>query len=271
MRRRQSLALSVLALFALAAAGAPSVAAAAAERATLRVFAAASLTGAYTDLARAFERSHPELKVQLNLAGSQQLVAQLEQGAVADVFASADDRSMAKVAAAGLLADSAVTIARNQLVVIAPVSGPHRVRALRDLARSGVKVMIGADAVPVGRYAREVLANLGRDSTLGREYEASVLENVVSLEENVKSIVAKVQLAEADAGFVYLSDVTGASARQVRLIRIPAEANVIASYPAAVLRNSLRPDDARAFLALVRSKDGQKILEHWGLLPAAPR
>lgn len=271
MKRGRSSWGPVIALLALAAAGALPVAAAAAEGATLRVFAAASLTGAFTDLARAFERAHPGLKVQLNLAGSQQLVAQLEQGAVADVFASADDRSMAKIAAAGLLADTAVTIARNQLVVIAPVPGPHRVRALRDLARSGVKVMMGADAVPVGRYARDVLANLGRDSTLGREYEASVLENVVSLEENVKSIVAKVQLAEADAGFVYISDVTGASARQVRLIRIPAEANVIASYPAAVLRGALRPSDARAFLALVGSKDGQKILERWGLSPAVPR
>jgi molybdate transport system substrate-binding protein len=246
-------------------------AAGAAEPVKLRVFAAASLGGAFTDLARMFERAHKGVKVQLNLAGSHQLVAQLRQGAVADVFASADERWMAKADSAGLLADSAVTIAHNQLVVIAPMAGPQRVRAIRDLARRGVKVMIGADAVPVGRYARLVLANLERDSTFGRDYAASVLENVVSQEENVKSIVAKVQLGEADAGIVYLSDVTGASSRQVRLLRIPAGANLTVSYPAATLRGALRPDDARAFLAMVRSAEGQKVIERWGLLKVPPQ
>ena len=260
-----------MALAALAAPGALATPAAAAEPVTLRVFAAASLTGAFKELADAFERAHPGVTVQLNLAGSQQLVTQLEQGAKADLLATADDRWMERAGSAGLLADSAVTIARNQLVVVAPNAGLWRVKSLRDLGRNGVKLIIGADAVPVGHYTRTVLENLDRDASLGERYSARVLANVVSQEENVKSIVNKLRLGEADAGIVYQSDVSRTGTQQLRTLSIPPQSNVIASYPMAVLRGAARPEDAQAFLSLVRSEAGQKILAKWRFLPAAAK
>jgi molybdate transport system substrate-binding protein len=238
------------------------------------VWAAASLADAFGELALRFEREHPGLDVQLNLAGSQQLASQLEHGAAADVFASADERWMDHLRERSLLDGAPRVFARNRLIVIVPRSNPARIGRLQDLARPGVKLVIGAEAVPVGRYGREVLGNLARLDGFDPDYPRRVLANVVSEEENVKSVVGKVQLGEADAGIVYRSDVTPALARQVRSFEIPAAANVIARYPIAMLKTARRPEQARAFLELVLSPSGQSILERHGLIrvtaPASP-
>jgi molybdate transport system substrate-binding protein len=236
---------------------------------TLRVFAAASLAGAFSELSRDFERSHPGARVQLNLAGSQQLVAQLEQGAPADVFASADTRWMQALADRSLLEAESTPFARNRLVVIVPRTNPARIATLADLARPGVKLVLGAEAVPVGAYSREMLRNLSRDPVLGPTFGRRTLANLVSEEENVKAVVGKVQLGEADAGVVYRSDVTAANARYVRMLEIPDSANVIASYPIAVLAGARRPEWAREFVSRVLSEDGQRTLARHGLIPIA--
>lgn len=234
----------------------------------LNVFAAASLSGAFADVARVFEQQHPAVSVQLNFAGSQQLAAQIEQGAQADVFASADDRWLEHVRARGLITGTPLTFAHNRLVFIVPKTNPGRIRRLQDLTKGGLKIVIGADAVPVGHYTRAVLANLSRTPGFPQDFANRVLANVVSEEENVKSIVGKVQLGEADAGVVYGSDVTPALSRYVRSIEIPEGANVVAAYPIAALKNAQQSDDARAFVALVLSDEGQRILQRWAFLPA---
>jgi molybdate transport system substrate-binding protein len=239
------------------------------EKSTLGVFAAASLSGAFAEIGHVLEQQHAGLSVQLNFAGSQQLETQLEQGASAGVFASADERWMAQARDHGLLADSAAIFARNRLVVIVPKTNPARIRRLQDLARGGVKLVLGADAVPVGHYSRTVLANLARDPSFGGDFATRVLGNLASEEENVKSVVGKVQLGEADAGIAYRSDVTPAVARFVRVLEIPERANVTASYPIAVLKSTPKVEDARAFVELVLSPSGQRILERWGLIPAS--
>jgi len=130
-----------------------------------------------------------------------------------------------------------------------------------------VKVVLGAEAVPVGTYSRQALQNLSRASDFSPDFAARVLSNVVSEEENVKSVLGKVQLGEADAGIVYASDVTPAFARFVRVFEIPPSANVVAAYPIAVLRGSKLPEAAREFVALVLSAEGQEILRRRGLIP----
>jgi molybdate transport system substrate-binding protein len=235
---------------------------------TLTVYAAASLSDAFRELGRTLEASHPGLTVQFNFAGSQQLALQLEQGAPADVFASADQRWMSYAAEKGLVEGDAVVFARNRMVVIVPRTNPARIGSLRDLARRGTKVVVAAEAVPAGKYSREALQNLAGAPGFPPEYDRRVLANVVSQEENVKAVVAKVQLGEADAGLVYRSDVSPAVARYVRVFEIPDAYNVIASYPIAVLKAARNAEAARQFVDLVSSEAGQRVLQRHGLLPA---
>jgi molybdate transport system substrate-binding protein len=236
---------------------------------TLRVFAAASLADAFAEIGRTFERTHPGTAVRLNLAGSQQLAVQLEQGAGADVFASADQRWMDYVRERQLITGDPVVFARNQLVVILPKTNPARIGKLQDLARRGTKMVIAADAVPVGRYSRQVLQNLSNLDGFESSFCGRVLANVVSEEENVKSVLAKVQLGEADAGIVYVSDVTPSLARYLRTLEIPAAAAITAGYPIAVMKDARQPAAAQEFVELVLSAEGQRVLERNRLLPAA--
>jgi len=239
------------------------------DQSTLTVFAAASLAEAFTDLGHELERQRPGLEVRFNFAGSQQLATQIEQGARPDVFASADERWMRYVADRRLLSGEPAIFARNRVAVIVPATNPARIRRLRDLARGGVKLVLAADAVPVGRYSRVVLQNLSRDRVYGGDFARRVLGNVVSEEENVRSVVGKVQLGEADAGMVYRSDVTPAVARRIRILEIPVAANVLASYPIAPLRESPMPAAAAAFVDLVLSPAGQQTLARRGLTPVS--
>ena len=238
---------------------------------TLMVFAAASLAGPFQEIGKRFESQHSGLQVRFNFAGSQQLAAQLEQGARADVFASADERWMLHVSRADLLAGEPVVFARNRLVLIIPRSNPGRLRRLQDLARPGIKLVIGAGTVPVGAYTLQVIENLGRADGFESSYARRVLANVVSQEDNVRAVVAKVQLGEADAGFVYRSDVSAALERYVRMFPIPDRHNIVAIYPIAPTRGSRDPELARAFIEMVTSEAAQAVLERHGLLWAEPR
>jgi molybdate transport system substrate-binding protein len=235
--------------------------------ATLTVFAAASLTDAFEELGALYRRRHADAGVRFNFAGSQQLAAQLEHGAAADVFASADQRWMDRVQELGLARGQPVVFAHNRLVVVLPATNPGRIERLQDLARSGVKLVLAAEAVPVGRYSREMLGRLRGRSGFATDYDRLTLANVVSYEENVKGVVAKVQLGEADAGVVYRSDVTGDIASRLLMRDIPDDANVTARYPIVALAGSKRPSAARAFIDLVRGAEGRAILARHGLVP----
>jgi molybdate transport system substrate-binding protein len=231
------------------------------EPRTLTVFAAASLTDAFEEIGQAFEASHPGVTVRINFAGSQALRTQIEQGALVDVFASANSKEMDTLVAGGLVTrDIPQIFLINQLIVILPDSNPAGLEKLEDLANPGIKLVLAADDVPVGKYARQALDQM--NSQFGTDFKDKVLFNVVSNEDNVKQVVVKVQLGEADAGIVYASDAVAAP--DVKSIEIPADMNVIAEYPIAVLTQSPVQDLASDFVAYVFSPDGQAILQKWG-------
>ena len=247
------------------------------EARELVVFAAASLSAVFPEIGSRFESNSPGVQVRYNFAGSQRLRAQLEFGAKADVFASADDVQMALARNAGLLAGNSMPFATNMLTVVIPAgqagrgaSRTPRVKSLRDLAQDEVRIVISQPGVPAGKYARLVLQNLAVDSrTYGPEYGERVLDNVVSMETNVRAVVHKVALDEADAGFVYATDVSGAGVSdKVKTLPIPAEANVVTVYPAAVLKDCHHPELASAFVAFLRSEEVQALLNEYGFGPA---
>jgi molybdate transport system substrate-binding protein len=233
----------------------------------LTVFAAASLTEAFQEIAKSFERTHAGTHVTLNLAGSQQLALQLHEGARADVFASADMRWMTFARDSGLVSGEPRVFARNTLVVIVPKANPARIARLQDLARPGVKLVLAAAAVPAGQYARRMLANLSNADGFAAGYARRVLANVVSEERNVRAVVAKVQLDEADAGVVYATDVTPAVAPFVERLPVPDAADMVAAYPIAVVAHAPNPEAAAAFVTFILSPEGQAIFTHHGFLP----
>jgi molybdate transport system substrate-binding protein len=235
---------------------------------TLTVFAAASLTEVFTDIGRVFEQGHPDVTVRLNFAGSQALATQLEQGARADVLATADQRWMQFAREQGLLAAEATTFARNRLVVVIPRANPGYVERLQDLARPGLKLVLAGAQVPVGAYSREALRRLNGAPGFTASFDRQVLDNLVSEEEDVRAVVAKVQLREADAGLAYATDVGGRSRESLTVLDIPDPFNPIAEYPIAVVAGGRRPL-AAAFVALVLSPEGQRLLVARGFLPPA--
>jgi molybdate transport system substrate-binding protein len=203
--------------------------------------------------------------VTFNFAGSQALRTQIEEGAPADVFASASQTEMETLLSKGLVAQNAAQIfLRNRLVVILPENNPAGVETLEDLARTGIKLVLAAEEVPVGKYTRQALDRM--NGPFGGHFKDQVLSNVVSNEDNVRQVVAKVQLGEGDAGIVYTSDAVAAPGLET--VEIPAEFNVIASYPIAPAIKSANADLAAAFIEAVLSRDGQAVLEKWGFAPA---
>ena len=217
----------------------------------ITVFAAASLTAAFGKLGAEFTAANPGTRVTFNFAGSQALATQIQQGAPADVFASADTTTMGKVKH---LVGAPQNFASNLLQIVVARGNPKGVKGLADLARSDLKVVLAAPAVPAGRYARQALA------------ARHVTVKPVSLEVDVKAVVTKVSLGEADAGIVYVTDVTAAAGR-VQGVGIPHDQNVPATYPIAVVTASGHRSQARAFVDLVRGAQGQQVLRSYGFLP----
>jgi len=236
---------------------------------TLNVFAAASLTESFNEIAMKYERSHPNIKITLNFNGSQILEQQIADGAPADIFASADMTNMQKASAAGLVSAAEVFV-KNRLAVIIPANNPGNIGSLHDLARKGIKIDIGTSSVPAGKYSLQVLDNMARAPSYGPGYESAVKANFVSQETNVKAVVEKVQLGEVDAGFVYRTDVTSAVSNKVKIIDIPDNFNVIAQYPIAVTKNSGHADEARGFVQYILSADGQGVLEQFHFIAVKP-
>ena len=247
----------------------PPQAAATTAKTSLTVFAAASLTESFTEMAAAFESAWPEADVILNFAGSNTLRLQIEQGAPADIFASANVEQMDALVTSRLV-NKPLIFAHNQLVVIVPVANPGHIKTLADLVRPQLKLVLAGPDVPVGAYARQVLTQLNNNPELGPDFAKRVLNNLVSEEETVKAVVTKVQLGEADAGIVYTSDITPAVADQLTALAIPTEFNIVADYPIAVTANSAQPALAQQFIDFVLSPSGQTILARHGFQPLVP-
>lgn len=231
---------------------------------TLTVFAAASLTDAFTEIGSNFEALHPGVAVTTNFAGSQALRTQIEEGAQADVFASANAAQMDAVIATGYIAqDMPKIFLTNALVIILPEGNPAGVDSVESLAKPGLKLVIAAEEVPVGKYSRQAFDLM--DARFGNGFKDKILSNVVSNEDNVKQVVTKVQLGEADAGIVYTSDAVAAP--ELPTVKIPAEMNIIAKYHIAPLVESVNPDLVASFIQYVLSPEGQAILKKWGFGP----
>lgn len=234
---------------------APATSSPASVSGDVTVFAAASLTAAFTEIGDAFMTSNPDAKVTFNFAGSSDLVTQInEGGAPADVFASADQSNMTKLTDAGNNGSGPVVFATNLLEIIVEPGNPKGITGVEDLANDDLIVVTCDTEVPCGKYAKQIFDNAG------------VTVTPDSLEENVKAVVTKVTAGEADAGIVYETDVTAAG-DQAEGVEIPADINVLAEYPIAVTKDAPNAEAGQAFIDFVLSEQGQKILDSYGFLP----
>jgi len=223
---------------------------------TASVFAAASLTESFKALGTAFQTAHPGTTVQFNFAGSPTLVTQIEQGASADVFAPADTTNMDKLKTDGFTAGNSQVFAHNKLEIVVAAGNPKGITGLADLAKPDVIYITAAPTVPAGKYALQILDKAG------------VKVTPKSLETDVKSVVSKIVLGEADAGIVYVTDVRAAGSK-VTGVPIQDSVNVIATYPIVAVKGSKNSSLANAFIAYVLSADGQVTLQSFGFLPAS--
>ncbi len=241
---------------------------------TLTVFAASSLTDAFKEIATAFKAANPGADVIFNFGSSSTLATQLGNGAPADLFASANAKQMDTARAAGRISDPVRTFAKNRLVLAVPVDNPAKIANLHDLAKAGVKLVIAAPNVPVRDYTNAMLDKLSAAPNYGPDYKASVLKNVVSEEDNVRQVSAKIALGEADAGLVYRSDITPEIASKVTILQIPDAYNTLATYPIAVTNNATNATLAQKFMTYVLSDAGQDTVVKWNFIsvriPALP-
>jgi molybdate transport system substrate-binding protein len=225
---------------------------------TLSVFAAASLVNAFGDLEQTFERQHPGWKVTLNTAGSDQLAAQIEQKAPADVFAAASPKYPEQLQGEKLLGKT-TNFATNSLLLVTPKSNPAHIKTAADLEKGDAKVVVADPAVPLGSYTEDVLGNLGFDETT---------LHIVSKEQDAEAVLAKLTSGEADAGFVYVTDALSQKTK-LHEIGFPASADATATYPIGIVSYSQNTKAAQQWIDLVESSRGRAVLTRFGF-GAAP-
>jgi molybdate transport system substrate-binding protein len=231
----------------------------------LTVFGAASLKEALEAIEPAYEAAVPGVSLTFSTDSSSTLATQIEQGAPADVFLSADTTNAARLAEGGFASGDPVPFATNRLTIIVPSDNPGDVRTPADLARPGLRIIAAGDAVPITRYAEQLTEDLATRSGYPDDFAAAYAANIRSREDNVKAIVAKIELGEGDAGIVYVTDATHAVG--VRTVDIPDQANVRASYAGVVIKTSPNQDAAKAFLDWLAGSEGQSILTSFGFGP----
>jgi molybdate transport system substrate-binding protein len=238
-------------------------------RTELTVFAAASLRDAFGAVKEAYETAHQDVALTFSFDGSGTLRTQLEQGAPADLFASADEVNPRMLVDAGLAAGEPVPFADTRLALVVPAGNPAEIASPFDLARPGVRLVGAGATVPITAYAERLLGNLAAMPGAPRGFVEAVDANVVSREDNVRAVLAKVELGEGDAAIVYATDAT-AAAGSVQEIPIPDEANVPATYAAIVLRDAPHREAAARFLAWLAGAEGQAVLARFGFVAPAP-
>ncbi len=254
-----------------AASAAPTTAASAstgastAAGAALTIYGAASLKGVLDRAKAAYEAANPGTTLTISTDSSAALETQIEQGAPADVFLSADTANPKKLVDKHLAAGDPVSFATNKLTIVVPASNPAGIRSPADLARPGVKVIAAGDSVPITKYATQLVQNLAREPGYPADFVAAYAANVASKEDNVKALIAKVELGEGDAGIVYVTDAR--TSDTVTRIDVPDAANVPATYDGVVVGASRNPAAARAFLDWLAGPGGQAILTSLGFLP----
>ena len=248
-----------------AAASAASQAPASAAAGGLTILGAASLKDVLAKAKTAYEAANPGTTLTISTGSSSALETQIEQGAPADVFLSADTANPKKLVDKGLAAGDPVTFAGNKLTVIVPSDNPAGITSPADLAKPGVKVIAAGDDVPITKYANQLVANLAKESGYPADFAARYTANIASKEEDVKSVVGKIELGEGDAGIVYVTDAKASD--KVKSIDVPADANVPATYQGVAIKASQHADAAKAFLTWFAGPDGQAILSQFGFLP----
>jgi molybdate transport system substrate-binding protein len=234
--------------------------------ASLTVYGAASLKGVLDQVRTAYEAARPATTLTISTDSSSALETQIEQGAPADVFLSADTTNARKLVDGGFASGEPVSFAGNELTVIVPKGNPAGLTGPLDLAKAGVKVIAAGDRVPITKYAEQLVDNLAGSAGAPAGFAAKYAENIVSKEDNVKAVVGKIELGEGDAGIVYVTD--AAASTKVDTIDVPADENVPATYAGVVVNASPHQEAARAFLDWFAGAEGQAILEQFGFLPA---
>ena len=231
----------------------------------LTVFAAASLTDAFAEIVTNLEAANPGLDITVETGGSQSLVTQLQEGAQADVLATANNSTMTTTIESGLISGEPQTFTGNRLVIVTPVDNPAGIASLDDLANDGVKLVVANESVPAGNYARQALCAYGDTDAAPEGFVEAVSGNIVSEEEDVRNVLAKVQLGEADAGIVYASDAVASelAGQSLNVIEFPAGVPVKATYPIAAVDGG-NADLANAFIAAILSPEGQEVLAKYG-------
>ncbi len=231
------------------------------------MLAASSLTDAFGELAKNFEKQNPGVKVKTSFGASSDLLAQLQQGAPADVYASADTEKMDSAEKDNLVAGEPRIFVKNREVVMVPKDNPANIKSFQGLDKPGIKLVLAADEVPAAEYAKQILDKA--NSEYGSDFKKSVLSNVVSRESDVRASVNRVAVGDADATFGYASDYTPDVRDKAKVVPIPEKLNIIATYPIAALKDAKNPDLAKKWVDLVVSNKGQSVLEKWGFEPAA--
>ena len=234
---------------------------------TLTILAASSLTDAFGELGKTFEERNPGVEVRQSFESSTTLLAQIQQGAPADVFASAAEEEMNAAVKDGLVAGEPKVFVRNREVVMVPKDNPAGIDSIGDLAEPGIKLVLSEEGVPAADYAEEILGKANTE--YGSGFKTAVLSNVVSREADVRAAVNRVALGDADATFGYASDYTPDIRNQVEVIEIPDNLNIVATYPIGALQDAQNPELAREWVDLVVSEEGQRVLKEWGFEPAA--
>ena len=234
---------------------------------TLTVLAASSLTDAFGELAKTFEQRNPGVTVKQSFESSSTLLTQIQQGAPADVFASASEEEMDTAVKEGLTGEEPEVFVKNREVVLVPKDNPAGIRDFRDVAKHGVRLVLAEEGVPAADYALEILGKADRE--YGPGFEKDVLSNVVSREADVRASVNRVVVGDADATFGYASDYTPDVRDRVEVVPIPQDLNIVATYPIAALEDAKEPGLAREWVDLVTGDEGQRVLEKWGFEPAA--
>jgi molybdate transport system substrate-binding protein len=234
---------------------------------TLTVLAASSLIDAFGELANRFEEQNPGVKVRQSFESSSTLLAQIQQGAPADVFASAAQEEMDTALQDGLVAGEPEVFVKNREVVMVPKGNPANIRWFRDVAKPDVKLVLAGKDVPAADYALQILGKANK--AYGADFEKDVLSNVVSRESDVRASVNRVVVGDADATFGYASDYTPDIRDRVKVVPIPPDLNILATYPIATLDDAKSPELARKWVELVTSEEGQRVLRKWNFEPAA--